>query len=589
MKTTPKTADLFFLDGGGDMGDFIKTRDWEKTVLGSIASWPAGLCTTLGIILHSNIPMFLFWGEEFTCFYNDAFMCFRGGTGQHEALGKNGKEIGPELWDVVGGSVKEIFHSARPISLDARPVAYGRDKKFPVISSLYNCSPVFDDKGKVTGVLVICKAVGNEMLKQDEDGNIETWPGTGIPDQEQVMEVEKQVRERTKELVALNAKLRESEQRYHLMVEEVQDYAILYINREGVVQNWNRGAEKIKGYKAKEIIGKNFNTFYTEEDRKNGLPHKLLNFAIANNRAGQEGWRVRKDKSLFWASVVITAVHDENNEVIGFSKVTHDLTEKKRSDDALKNKTIELEQKNVELQKMNKELQSFAYISSHDLQEPLRKIQTFASRIAEKEKENLSENGQYLFNRMQLSAERMQMLIDDLLAYSRTNNLGGDFQSTDLNELIDQVKEDLCEELKKGNLTVESHNIGNISIIPYQIKQVFYNLLSNSFKFSHPERPLQIRIVNELVKGKDRKNANLEANKAYCHIAYSDNGIGFDQKYSEKIFELFQRLHGKSEYAGTGIGLAIIKRIVENHDGAVTARGRLGKGATFDIYIPAKK
>ncbi|MCK0145668.1 PAS domain S-box protein [Arenibacter sp. F26102] len=420
-------------------------------------------------------------------------------------------------------------------------------------------------------------------------GNIQMWVGSSTDIQEQKIfrdELEKQVKERTAELLELNESLKKSEQRYHLMVEEVQDYAIIYLNPEGIVENWNTGAEKIKGYKAEEIIGRNFSNFYTEEDRKTGLPKRLLGLATKNNKAVQEGWRVRKDKTLFWASVVITAIHNEENEVIGYSKVTHDLTTKKASDDALKEKKVELEQKNTELQKMNKELQSFAYISSHDLQEPLRKIQTFASRIIEKDKDTLSENGKYLFKRMQLSAERMQSLIDDLLAYSRTHNLEGDFEKINLNDIIEQVKQDLSEELLQKNAIIDSDKTCEVNIIPFQFKQLFYNLISNSLKFSNPERPVHITIRNEYVDGNILDGEGFNDSKNYCHITFSDNGIGFDQEYSEKIFELFQRLHGKTEYPGTGIGLAIIKRIVENHHGIITAKGELGKGATFNIYLP---
>ena len=372
------------------------------------------------------------------------------------------------------------------------------------------------------------------------------------------------------------------------MVEETQEYAILFLSRQGIVENWNIGAEKIKGYKAEEIIGENFSSFYTEDDKKSGLPQRLLQRALVDGKAVQEGWRVRKDNTLFWASVVITAIHDEKNKVIGFSKVTHDLTAKKESDDALRDKKFELEQKNIELQKMNKELQSFAYISSHDLQEPLRKIQTFASRIIEKDKDTLSENGKYLFNRMQLSAERMQSLIDDLLAYSRTHNLEGDFEKTNLNLIIEQVKQDLNEELLHKNTKIDTDATCEVNIIPFQFKQLFYNLISNSLKFSIPDKPVEITIKNEYVNGNELEGEDFEDNNKYCHISFSDNGIGFDQRYSEKIFELFQRLHGRTEYSGTGIGLAIIKRIVENHRGFITAKSQVGKGATFDIYLPER-
>ncbi|GGF24059.1 PAS domain S-box protein [Flavobacterium limi] len=402
-------------------------------------------------------------------------------------------------------------------------------------------------------------------------------------------ELEEQVNTRTKELNNINESLRKSEQRYHLMVEEVQDYAILYLNETGTIENWNRGAEKLKGYKSEEIVGKSFSVFYTEEDRKNNLPQKLLQIAREKGKALQEGWRVRKDGTLFWTSVVITAVHNKNNEVIGFSKVTHDLTEKKKAEDKLKRNALELEQKNTELEQMNKELQSFAYISSHDLQEPLRKIQTFATQIIEKESQNLSEVGKDKFQRMQNAAKRMQALINDLLSYSRTNIQERVFEKTALSEIIEEVKEDLKEEIEMQKAVVKVGQTFTVDLIPFQFRQLLYNLLSNAIKFSRPEISPIVKINSEIIKGSSLNNPKAINEINYCHISISDNGIGFDQQYSAKIFEVFQRLHGKLEYTGTGIGLAIVKKIAENHNGFITASGEEGRGATFDIYIPVNE
>lgn len=399
-------------------------------------------------------------------------------------------------------------------------------------------------------------------------------------------ELEQQVTARTRELIQINESLRKSEERYHLMVEEVQEYAILYLNAHGIIENWNAGAEKIKGYKAEEIVGKYFSIFYTEEDQRNKLPEKLLQLAIQNGKVVHEGWRRRKDGTKFWASVVITAIHNKQDEIIGFSKVTHDLTERKKADDKLKMNALELEQKNNELEEMNKELQSFAYISSHDLQEPLRKIQTFASQISEKESENLSENGKDKFMRMQNAAQRMQTLINDLLAYSRTNIQERIFIKTDLCQIIKEVKEDLTEELEQKNAVIEVEQTSKVDIIPFQFKQLLYNLISNSLKFSNPEIPVVIKINSEIAAAEDLENEKLIPSKKYCHIKVSDNGIGFEAQYNKKIFEVFQRLHGRDRYNGTGIGLAIVKKIVENHNGIITASGKQNEGATFDIYIP---
>ena len=428
--------------------------------------------------------------------------------------------------------------------------------------------------------------------QRDENGKIQMWVGSSTDIQEQknfAEELERQVNERTKDLVHLNESLKKSEERYHLMVEEVQDYAILYLNREGIVENWNTGAEKIKGYKASEIVGRSFSEFYTKEDRDNNLPFTLLSRAATEGRAVQQGWRVRKDRSLFWASVVITAVHNEKNEVIGFSKVTHDLTDKKNADDNLKKNALQLEQKNVDLEKMNKELQSFAYISSHDLQEPLRKIQMFSSRIIETENENLSDKGKGYFKRMQNSALRMQTLIDDLLAYSRANAAERKFENIDLNKIVDEVKEDFKEELRQKDATIETVGLCEAHVIPFQFRQLLQNLVSNSLKFANPARSLNIKVEGKIVKAAEIKNEQLSDSTNYCHIRISDNGIGFEPQFSDKIFGLFQRLHGSEKYKGTGIGLAIVKKIVENHEGIITAHGEKDKGATFEIFLPAVK
>ena len=249
-------------------------------------------------------------------------------------------------------------------------------------------------------------------------------------------------------------------------------------------------------------------------------------------------------------------------------------------------RTLELEENNTALEKMNKELQAFAYISSHDLQEPLRKIQTFAAVISERESKNLSETGKDYFKRMQNAAARMQTLINDLLAYSRTNTTDLNFEDTHLNDILKEVKLDLKEELHDKDAVIESDKMCRATIIPFQFRQLLYNILGNSLKFSSPSRPLVIKINSLIDFGENLDNSKLIPNKQYCHIRIEDNGIGFDQKYSNRIFELFQRLQDRQQFKGTGIGLAIVKRIVENHNGFITAHGEIDKGAHFDIYLP---
>ncbi len=247
----------------------------------------------------------------------------------------------------------------------------------------------------------------------------------------------------------------------------------------------------------------------------------------------------------------------------------------------------EKEKRAAELIIANKELLAFTYISSHDLQEPLRKIQTFVTIILENESENLSEKGKYNFHRMQLAAGRMQQLIDDLLAFSRINSSDHQFEPIDLNTIIDEVKNELRDTILEKKATFDVSELCSANIITFQFRQLMYNLISNALKFSNPGIPSHIVITGSVTNGSVLNNTDLSPDKMYCHIMVKDNGIGFEPHFNERIFGVFQKLHGKEEYAGTGIGLAIVKKIVENHTGVITATAELNKGAQFDIYIPA--
>lgn len=252
-------------------------------------------------------------------------------------------------------------------------------------------------------------------------------------------------------------------------------------------------------------------------------------------------------------------------------------------------RTIQLEENNAALLKMNENLQTFTYISSHDLQEPLRKIQTFISVISNKEADNLSDKGKDYFQRIQSAASRMQILINDLLTYSHAEVDEKKFVQLDLNELITDIRSELHEELDQQQATIHCSQMCEARIIAVQFRQLLHNLISNALKFASPDRKPEIYIESQLVPANKLPTEPPTAASTYCHIRIADNGIGFDPQYSAKIFELFKRLHTNATYPGTGIGLAIVKKIVENHNGLIFAEGNPGEGAAFDIYIPAEE
>lgn len=267
--------------------------------------------------------------------------------------------------------------------------------------------------------------------------------------------------------------------------------------------------------------------------------------------------------------------------------------EKTKLEKAVKERTQELHKantaldaRNTELLNINKELKAFTYVSSHDLQEPLRKLQTFAGLILDREKQNLSDKGQHYFELMQRETERMRQLIHDLLSFSGISVGERKFEKIELNSIVEEVKGNFKDLIAEKNAVIEIHQTCQVYIIPFQFRQLMNNLIGNALKYSHPERPPHIIVKSRNVKYEDLNIEELSLQTDYCQITISDNGIGFEQKFSSKIFEVLQKLHGKDEYPGTGIGLAIVKKIVDNHNGHITASSTLNNGATFTIFIP---
>jgi len=287
---------------------------------------------------------------------------------------------------------------------------------------------------------------------------------------------------------------------------------------------------------------------------------------------------------VFISATDVTKQYLSKEKLVNFSKElekqVQERTEMHRNaNDKLKHSVKKLEEANAELE-------SFAYVSSHDLQEPLRKIQMFISRFEEEESDDLTDSGKQYFKKISDSARRMRVLIDDLLAFSRTEDDRSKLEATDLNHIVEQVLDNLSSQIERTGANISTSDLPTVDAIPFQMRQVFSNLVGNALKFSAENKSPNISLHSENAKTKSLKKLGLSTTNKYHKISVKDNGIGFASGMEDKIFEVFQRLHGKQEYEGTGIGLAIVKKIMYNHDGAVTADSIQGEGATFSIYLP---
>jgi PAS domain S-box-containing protein len=288
----------------------------------------------------------------------------------------------------------------------------------------------------------------------------------------------------------------------------------------------------------------------------------------------------RKDGELRHFKAIGKLITDNygNSFSIG---INADITEQYKRDRTITEKMADLE-------RSNKQLSAFSHIASHDLQEPLRKVQTFISRIKDTDIQVLPDNVKDYISGIKKETIRMQKFITDLLLYARASKADKTFEVADLNEILENSKRELSHRIEERNAIINSSSdLPILNVIPFQIQQLFSNLISNSIKYSKPGINPIIEVTSETVQAKDVPRVTGESDRFY-KITFTDNGIGFDQQYSEKIFTLFYRLHNNKDYTGTGIGLAICRIIVENHKGYIYADGRPGEGSSFSIYLPAK-
>jgi PAS domain S-box-containing protein len=358
----------------------------------------------------------------------------------------------------------------------------------------------------------------------------------------------------------------QSEERLRFLVAGVKDHAIFMVDQNGLITMWNEGAQRLMGYRQEEVMGGTISRFFIPEDIAAKKPEKELETASKESYTESEGWRVKKNGSRFWASVGITAHRSAAGEIMGFSKVIRDITEKKRADSAIATHA-------EALACSNQELEQFAYLASHDLQEPLRAVANNLRRLEEKALGLEDESKEYL-NQAKQGVVRMKSLVQGLLEFSRVNRKQTELKDVDCNEALDQALSDLSQAIGQSKAVIEKSEFPHLVGNPTQLRQLFQNFISNSIKFCTQSEPhIQLQVE--------------EKGEEYL-FSVKDNGIGIPAKHFERIFVMFQRLHPRDKYEGTGIGLALCKKIVENHGGKIWLESEPEKGTTFFWTIPKK-
>jgi PAS domain S-box-containing protein len=394
-------------------------------------------------------------------------------------------------------------------------------------------------------------------------------------------------------------KLRESEERHRLLVEGIRDYAIFMLDPEGRVVTWNAGAERIKGYTAQEIIGKHFSLFYPKDSIAAGWPEKQLESARAAGQIEDEGWRIRKDGSKFWANIVVTALHSRDGQLYGYAKITRDMTERRAIDEQIRKLNAELQLRVEELAKSNRELaqeraenETFVYSASHDIRAPLVNLQGFSQEIkmasdelrsllaGDTLPEPIRNRAQTILDQgldeslkyVQTAVQHLSRIVDALLKLSRAGRVVYQSSAVPLAPIVRRILESLSLSIARTGARVTVDELPPVWGDSVALEQLFGNLISNAINYLDPARAGVIHI------GALPRTDNLQT------YFVRDNGLGMPAGALPNLFRVFERFH--SQVSGEGMGLAIVHRIVERHNGRIWVESTEGQGSTFYVALP---
>lgn len=352
--------------------------------------------------------------------------------------------------------------------------------------------------------------------------------------------------------------------------------ALIVIDSDLKIKTVNNAAGELLNYAPEELINQSINLIFPVPEESPFHGEKLTKIISQGGLKNYETVFRKKSGAKVPVLLSFSVMKDLNSALKYIVCTSKDITERKRTEEEMLLQTEKLTQ-------TNQELQSFAYAASHDLQEPLRKIVAFSDRIIKKEATNLNEQSLDYFDRIQKAALRMQTLINDLLSYSRITTQAQPFVKVNLGAIVSDVITDLESLIERTSGKVEANNLPVIEADPTQIRQLFQNLISNGLKFHRPGVPPIVRITSRIVNAESKR---LKSRQELLELSFEDNGIGIEERYFIKIFSVFQRLHGKDEYEGTGVGLSICHKIVERHKGQIKVASELGKGSRFIVTLP---
>ncbi len=538
-----------YLHDTGEMGQIILKYDWSQTEIGGINGWPQSLFITLGNLLHSNFPQFLFWGEDLICFYNDAYRPSLGHDGKHPAIGQKGRDVWPEIWADIYPLIEQVKTSGKPFWFEDRLLPIFRNNQLEDVYWTFSYSPAYGEGGAIRGVLVTCMETTQKVKNRKE--------------------IQKEISDRTRDLEKAHKQLVEAniylQQIINSFKEPLQVLEPVFENGKVIDFRFkltnaaysayaNTTPEKLQNTRVGETFPGYFQT------------SSFINIMKTFQTGIQDTWEIHYTQDGLDLYNEMSAAKIGDEVIVHFTNFTK-----------LKNLQLELIKKVQELERSNKNLEEFAYAASHDLKEPIRKVQVFTSQLKSKLNSHINENESALFSKIEDATERMALLIDDLMKFSYVSHQPIEKDVVNLNQLLEQVLEDLALDVQQKKAVISILPLPEIKGYARQLQQLFQNLLSNSLKYCKDDLSPKIRISADLSE---------EDGKHYNVIEVKDNGIGFDQQYAEKIFEMFARLHGKNKFVGNGIGLSIVKKIVENHQGKIKVQSEPGQGATFKIYLP---